>query len=102
MLRAAGGGERLSDLRDRAIVLLMLTSGLRASEVINIDVADLQVVEGHHVVWAAGKGGAASAAKSSRMPGRPCTSTVPLLASVPGHSSAVSTPCDYASRPRPT
>ena len=57
-LLAACTGERLSDLRDRAIVLLMLTSGLRASEVISIDVADLQLVEGHHVVWVAGKGGA--------------------------------------------
>ncbi len=57
-LLAACADERLSDLRDRAIVLLMLTSGLRASEVISIDVADLQLVEGHHVVWVAGKGGA--------------------------------------------
>src|SRR5919199_5314943 len=36
----------------------MLTSGLRASEVVSIDVADLQMVEGHHVVWVTGKGGA--------------------------------------------
>lgn len=57
-LLVACTGERLSDLRDRAIVLLMLTSGLRASEVISIDVADLQLVEGHHVAWVAGKGGA--------------------------------------------
>lgn len=36
----------------------MLTSGLRASEVVSIDIADLQLVEGHYVVWVKGKGGA--------------------------------------------
>lgn len=57
-LIAACAGPRLSDLRDRAIIILMLTSGLRASEVISIDVADLQIVEGYYVVWVKGKGGA--------------------------------------------
>ncbi len=57
-LIAACNGARLSDLRDRAIVVLMLTSGLRAREVISIDVVDLQTVEGHYVVWVQGKGGA--------------------------------------------
>ena len=57
-LIAACAGPRLSDLRDRAIILLMLTSGLRASEVVSINVADLQMVEGHNVVWVKGKGGA--------------------------------------------
>ncbi len=57
-LLAACSGSRVGDLRDRAIILLMLTSGLRASEVVGIDVADLQMVEGHYVVWVKGKGGA--------------------------------------------
>jgi site-specific recombinase XerD len=57
-LIAACAGPRVSDLRDRAIILLMLTSGLRASEVVSIDVADLQLVEEHYVVWVKGKGGA--------------------------------------------
>ncbi len=57
-LVAACTGPRLSDLRDRAIILLMLTSGLRASEVVSIDIADLQMVEEHYVVWIKGKGGA--------------------------------------------
>lgn len=57
-LIAACAGSRVGDLRDPAIILLMLTSGLRASEVVSIDIADLQMVEGHHVVWVTGKGGA--------------------------------------------
>ena len=57
-LIAACAGPRLSDLRDRAIILIMLTSGLRASEVVSIDITDLQMVEGHYVVWVKGKGGA--------------------------------------------
>ncbi len=57
-LIAACAGPRVGDLRDRAIILLMLTSGLRASEVVSIDIADLQTVEGHYVVWVMGKGGA--------------------------------------------
>lgn len=57
-LLAACAGPRLSDLRDRAILLLMLTSGLRASEVVSIDIDDLQMVEEHAVVWVKGKGGA--------------------------------------------
>ncbi len=65
-LVTACGGDRVGDLRDRAIVLLMLTSGLRASEVVSIDIDDLQTVEGHFVVWVKGKGGARERVKVQR------------------------------------
>lgn len=51
-------GGSLRDLRDRALVVLMLATGIRSSEALGLHVADLQMLEGHHVAWLTGKGGA--------------------------------------------
>lgn len=52
------GGGSLRDLRDRALVMLMLSTGIRSSEALGLEVTDLQMLEGHHVAWLTGKGGA--------------------------------------------
>ena len=57
-LEEACAGDSLRDLRDRALIVLMLATGLRASEVLGLTVADLASVEGHRVAWVTGKGGA--------------------------------------------
>jgi integrase len=51
-------GDSLRDLRDRALIVLMLATGLRASETLSLSVADLTSAEGHRVAWVTGKGGA--------------------------------------------
>lgn len=42
--------------RDLAIILLILTGGLRINEVRNIDIQDIQVIKGEYVVYILGKG----------------------------------------------
>ena len=42
--------------RDYAIILLMLTGGLRINEIVNIDIQDIQVIKGEYVVYILGKG----------------------------------------------
>lgn len=56
-LEDACAGDSLRDLRDRALVTLMLATGLRSGEVLGLTVADLASVEGHRVAWVTGKGG---------------------------------------------
>jgi len=46
----------LREQRDHAIMALMLKTGLRSSEVLGLQVADLAVVEGHAVAWVMRKG----------------------------------------------
>lgn len=57
-LEDACAGATLRDLRDRALVITMLATGLRAAEILGLAVADLGQLEGHHVAWVTGKGGA--------------------------------------------
>ncbi len=64
-LEEACGGPTLRDLRDRALIVFMLATGVRSSEVIGLTVADLSQVEGHHVAWITGKGGARERVKVS-------------------------------------
>lgn len=49
-------GPTLRDLRDHALIVLMLSTGLRSSEVLGITFADLVEIDGHRVVWVTGKG----------------------------------------------
>ena len=58
LLEAACDGPTLRDIRDRALIVLLLATGLRSSEVLSITVADLDTIDGHAVVWVTGKGGA--------------------------------------------
>lgn len=57
-LEAACNGPTVRDLRDLAIVRLMLRTGLRAGEVCALELGGLQQVDGHTVAWVRGKGGA--------------------------------------------
>lgn len=58
LLDDACAGPTLRDLRDHAVIVLMLATGLRSSEVLGVQVADLATIDGHAVVWVTGKGGA--------------------------------------------
>jgi site-specific recombinase XerD len=49
-------GPTLRDLRDHALIVTMLSTGLRSSEVIAIDWAHLGMRDGHRVVQITGKG----------------------------------------------
>jgi integrase/recombinase XerD len=49
-------GPTLRDLRDHALIVLMLSTGLRSSEVLGIAFDDLAEIDGHRVVWITGKG----------------------------------------------
>jgi site-specific recombinase XerD len=57
-LEEACVGPTLRGLRDRALVIFMLATGVRSSEVLGLTVADLGTVDGHTVAWITGKGGA--------------------------------------------
>jgi site-specific recombinase XerD len=57
-LEDACRGDTLRDLRDRALIVVMLATGLRSSEALGLAVADLGRVEGYDVAWITGKGGA--------------------------------------------
>lgn len=57
-LEDACAGPTLRDLRDRALVVFMLATGARSSEVLGLHVSDLGTVDGHAVAWITGKGGA--------------------------------------------
>lgn len=60
-----GQEPSLRDLRDRALIVFMLATGVRSAEVLGLTVADLGRVEGHHVAWIMGKGGARERVKVS-------------------------------------
>lgn len=64
-LEDACAGDTLRDLRDRALIVLMLATGLRASETLGLTVADLASAEGHPIAWVTGKGGARERVKLS-------------------------------------
>lgn len=49
-------GPTLRDLRDHALIVLMLSTGLRSSEVLGITFADIAETDGHRVAWITGKG----------------------------------------------
>jgi integrase len=49
-------GDSLKDRRDQALVALMLSTGLRASEVVGLQLADLARIDEHTVLWLTGKG----------------------------------------------
>lgn len=49
-------GPTLRDLRDRALIVFMLSTGLRAFEVVAVDMEHVAEIDGHHVVWITGKG----------------------------------------------
>jgi integrase/recombinase XerD len=50
-------GDGLTALRDRAMVTMMLYTGLRRAEVVSVDLADLSTEQGHTVLTVTGKGG---------------------------------------------
>ncbi len=62
-LLAAPIGEELPDLRDRALLSLMLRNGLRAAEVVGLRVGDLGESQGFRVATVHGKGGKLRQAK---------------------------------------
>lgn len=49
-------GSSLKDRRDQALIALMLSTGLRASEVVGLQLADLARIDEHSVLWLTGKG----------------------------------------------
>ena len=57
-LEDACADETLRDLRDRALLVFMLGTGVRSAEVLGLGVEDLATVDGHTVAWVLGKGGA--------------------------------------------
>lgn len=56
-LEDACAGPTLRDLRDTAIISLMIRTGLRSTEVCNLQLSDIAALEGHTVAWITGKGG---------------------------------------------
>ena len=56
-LLAAPAGDELPNLRDRAILALMLRNGLRAAEVVGLRIGDLGEDQGFRVATIHGKGG---------------------------------------------
>lgn len=50
-------GPTLMDKRDRALLALMLSTGLRSSEVIGLQLSDMRRVNKHSVAYITGKGG---------------------------------------------
>src|SRR6266545_2091839 len=57
-LEDACAGETLRDLRDQALLVFMLSSGVRSAEALGLRVEDLSAIDGHTVAWVLGKGGA--------------------------------------------
>ncbi|GAC1555330.1 MAG: site-specific tyrosine recombinase XerD [Herpetosiphon sp.] len=58
LLEQACSGPTLRDMRDRALIVVMLATGIRSAEVLGLTVSDLGELDGHHVAWLTGKGGA--------------------------------------------
>ena len=56
LLNFAKGKGTLKDLRDRAIIALMLTAGLRTIEICRADVKDIRRVNGSYFLYVLGKG----------------------------------------------
>ena len=64
-LEEACEGPTLRDLRDRALIVFMLATGVRSSEALGLTIADLGRIDGHSVAWIMGKGGARERVKVS-------------------------------------
>jgi integrase len=64
-LEEACSGPTLRDVRDRALIIFMLATGIRSAEALGLSVADLGQVDGHTVAWITGKGGARERVKVS-------------------------------------
>ena len=56
LLKSAQGKGTLKDLRDRAIIGLMLTAGLRTIEICRADVGDIRTINGATFLFVQGKG----------------------------------------------
>jgi integrase len=56
LLEDSCAGTSLKDLRDQTLIVLMLSTGLRASETVGLQIADLTRIDEHAVVWLTGKG----------------------------------------------
>ena len=56
LLNFAKGKGTLKDLRDRAIIALMLTAGLRTVEICRADIADIREINGATFLYVQGKG----------------------------------------------
>ena len=64
-LEDACAGDTLRDLRDHALLVFMLGTGVRSAEALGLQVQDLSTVDGHTVAWVLGKGGARERVKLS-------------------------------------
>jgi len=64
-LEDACAGESVRDLRDRALLVFMLGTGVRSAEALGLQVEDLSTIDGHAVAWVLGKGGARERVKLS-------------------------------------
>lgn len=51
------GGTTLRDLRDLALIRLMIRTGLRSTEVCKLQLNEIGQLDGHTVAWIIGKGG---------------------------------------------
>lgn len=51
-------GQTVRDLRDRALLVFMLSTGVRSAEALGVRVEDISTIDGHTVAWVLGKGGA--------------------------------------------
>lgn len=49
-------GDKVKNLRDRAIIALMLTTGIRSIEVVRADFCDIRLLEGKNYLFVQGKG----------------------------------------------
>jgi site-specific recombinase XerD len=56
-LEDACAGPTLRDLRDLALIRLMIRTGLRSTEICNLRLADISTLDGHTIAWLVGKGG---------------------------------------------
>ena len=56
LLKSAKGKGTIKDLRDRAIISLMLTAGLRTIEICRANVGDIRVINGASILYVQGKG----------------------------------------------
>src|SRR5690242_5689499 len=64
-LEDACAGESVRDLRDHALLVFMLGTGVRSAEALGLQVEDLTTIDGHAVAWVLGKGGARERVKLS-------------------------------------
>ncbi|NTU85329.1 MAG: tyrosine-type recombinase/integrase [Chloroflexales bacterium] len=56
-LEDACEGKTLRDLRDKALICLMIRTGLRSTEACSLQLTDMTSLDGHTIAWITGKGG---------------------------------------------